>query len=190
MPTPSWAWTCIGCGTRGDEIEAPPEVAAKLAERDAARAARDYARADALRDEIAGRGWEVIDGPEGSTVRRRELGPVREQQVPARPEPVDDPVEVALGLTIPLLVREAGPAAMLVAGRGELDGDGAARRLPLSLVAQDQAPPDIEVAVEPEAFVEGSARDVVGAAEREAIALDRIDVPGRRLLEGPQVAAT
>jgi cysteinyl-tRNA synthetase len=55
----------------GDEVETSPEVDAKLAERDAARAARDYERADALRDEIAGLGWDVIDGPEGSTVRRR-----------------------------------------------------------------------------------------------------------------------
>jgi cysteinyl-tRNA synthetase len=55
----------------GDEVQAPPEVAAKLSERDAARAARDYGRADALRAEIAGLGWDVIDGPEGSTVRPR-----------------------------------------------------------------------------------------------------------------------
>jgi cysteinyl-tRNA synthetase len=54
-----------------DEAEAPPEITVILAERDAARAARDYARADALRADIAGLGWDVIDGPEGSTVRRR-----------------------------------------------------------------------------------------------------------------------
>jgi cysteinyl-tRNA synthetase len=54
----------------GDQVKTPPEVTAKLAERDAARAARDYERADALRDQIAGLGWEVVDSPEGSTVRR------------------------------------------------------------------------------------------------------------------------
>jgi cysteinyl-tRNA synthetase len=55
----------------GDEVQATPEVAAKLSARDAARTARDYVRADALRAEIAGLGWDVIDGPEGSTVRPR-----------------------------------------------------------------------------------------------------------------------
>jgi cysteinyl-tRNA synthetase len=49
-----------------------PEAAESLvATRDSARAARDYARADALREEIAALGWDVIDGPDGSTVRRR-----------------------------------------------------------------------------------------------------------------------
>ena len=39
--------------------------------RDAARAARDYARADELRRELGEQGWDVIDGPEGSTPHRR-----------------------------------------------------------------------------------------------------------------------
>ena len=42
-----------------------------LAARGAARAARDFARADALRAEIEALGWEVTDGPDGSTVTRR-----------------------------------------------------------------------------------------------------------------------
>jgi cysteinyl-tRNA synthetase len=37
-------------------------------ERTAARASRDFARADLLRDDLAERGWEVVDGPDGSTV--------------------------------------------------------------------------------------------------------------------------
>jgi cysteinyl-tRNA synthetase len=37
-----------------------------LAARDAARAERDFARADALRDELRTRGWEVRDGPGGA----------------------------------------------------------------------------------------------------------------------------
>ena len=36
-----------------------------LAQREAARAARDYAAADRLRDELRARGWEVRDGPRG-----------------------------------------------------------------------------------------------------------------------------
>jgi cysteinyl-tRNA synthetase len=45
---------------------AAPEQLMDLArQRDEARAARDFAAADALRDEIRAAGWEVRDGPEG-----------------------------------------------------------------------------------------------------------------------------
>jgi cysteinyl-tRNA synthetase len=50
-------------GLREDEVER------KIAERVAARNARDFARADAIRDEIASRGIELMDGPEGTTWR-------------------------------------------------------------------------------------------------------------------------
>jgi len=42
-------------------------IAAKIAERSAARQARDWARADAVRDELAAQGIELKDGPEGTT---------------------------------------------------------------------------------------------------------------------------
>ncbi len=42
------------------------EALALLAERDAARASRDFAEADRLRDALAARGWDVRDGPAGS----------------------------------------------------------------------------------------------------------------------------
>jgi cysteinyl-tRNA synthetase len=45
--------------------EAPPEVVALAEERVAARAARDFARADELREAIAAAGWTVRDGPDG-----------------------------------------------------------------------------------------------------------------------------
>ncbi len=48
----------------------PPEAVALLDARSAARAARDWARADALRDELAAMGIEVVDGPAGTTWRR------------------------------------------------------------------------------------------------------------------------
>jgi len=47
----------------------PDAVRRLLDERSAAREARDWSRADALRDELAALGWEVQDGPSGSTVR-------------------------------------------------------------------------------------------------------------------------
>jgi cysteinyl-tRNA synthetase len=48
-----------------------PELARLLEERTTARAARDYAAADVIRDRIAELGYEVIDGAAGSSVRRR-----------------------------------------------------------------------------------------------------------------------
>lgn len=51
--------------------DVPDEVTALVRDRDSARAARDYARADTLREEIAAAGYDVIDSQEGSTVRPR-----------------------------------------------------------------------------------------------------------------------
>ncbi len=47
------------------------DAARLLAERDQARAERDFERADQLRDELDGRGYEVRDGPEGARLIRR-----------------------------------------------------------------------------------------------------------------------
>jgi hypothetical protein len=47
----------------------PADVQRLLEERAEARRARDWPRADALRDELASRGWEPQDGPAGSTAR-------------------------------------------------------------------------------------------------------------------------
>ena len=57
--------------TSDDVVEVPAEVSALVAERDGARRAHDYARADALRDEIGAAGFDVIDDASGSTVRPR-----------------------------------------------------------------------------------------------------------------------
>jgi cysteinyl-tRNA synthetase len=51
--------------------EPTPEMRAKMNERDAARATKDYARSDALRDELAAMGLEVMDTPQGTSVRPR-----------------------------------------------------------------------------------------------------------------------
>ena len=55
----------------GESVEVPPEISALLEERQAARAAKDFARADALRKELSGAGWEIADTPQGATVKRR-----------------------------------------------------------------------------------------------------------------------
>jgi cysteinyl-tRNA synthetase len=44
-------------------------VAGLVADREAARRAGDYARADALRDRLAAVGWRVADGAGGPEVR-------------------------------------------------------------------------------------------------------------------------
>jgi cysteinyl-tRNA synthetase len=58
--------------TDGDAPDgtAPAEIIALLGERTAARAARDFARADELRTRLTDQGWDVVDGPDGSIVRR------------------------------------------------------------------------------------------------------------------------
>ena len=48
----------------------PAEVAALVEARSVARSSQDFARADELRAEIEGLGWDVADGPGGSTVSR------------------------------------------------------------------------------------------------------------------------
>jgi cysteinyl-tRNA synthetase len=48
-----------------EQAEAPAEVVELRNARERARAARDWAQADRLRDEIRARGWEVRDGPDG-----------------------------------------------------------------------------------------------------------------------------
>jgi glycosyltransferase involved in cell wall biosynthesis len=52
-----------------DAVPLPEEVRRLLDERAEARAARDWDRADALRADLADLGWEVQDGPTGSTAR-------------------------------------------------------------------------------------------------------------------------
>jgi cysteinyl-tRNA synthetase len=60
----------LGLTMGGTSEDIDPETAAMMAERDAARSARDFSRADALRDELQSRGWTVEDTPEGTRVHR------------------------------------------------------------------------------------------------------------------------
>jgi cysteinyl-tRNA synthetase len=54
-----------------EEVEVPPEIAALLEERQAARKARDFKRADAVRDELKAKGWVIEDTPKGARVKRQ-----------------------------------------------------------------------------------------------------------------------
>ena len=59
----------LGIGTRA-EAEAPAEVQALAEERTAAKKAKDFKRADAIRDELKAKGWAVEDTPKGPKLKK------------------------------------------------------------------------------------------------------------------------
>lgn len=81
----------------------PEDVRRLVDERAAARAARDFARADVLRDEIHALGWEVVDGPRGSSVRPK-LPATPAGTGYARPEDLasrlDEPATTAMSVVV------------------------------------------------------------------------------------------
>jgi cysteinyl-tRNA synthetase len=60
----------LGLSLRGDLSVVDEDTALLVAQRDVARETRDFARADALREELVSRGWIVEDTPDGTAVRR------------------------------------------------------------------------------------------------------------------------
>ena len=54
-----------------ERVEIPAEVAALLKERQAARAAKDWAKSDELRNAIAAAGYVVKDTPQGQQVTKK-----------------------------------------------------------------------------------------------------------------------
>jgi cysteinyl-tRNA synthetase len=62
----------VGLILRGGGDEIPADVAELVAARDEARAARDFAGADALRDRLLALGWAVEDTPQGTRVHRKD----------------------------------------------------------------------------------------------------------------------
>jgi cysteinyl-tRNA synthetase len=60
----------VGLDVHDGVAVVPPEVAARAVARDEARAAKDWAAADAIRDELVAGGWVVEDTPSGTAVRR------------------------------------------------------------------------------------------------------------------------
>jgi cysteinyl-tRNA synthetase len=57
-------------GLDAAEDDVPEEVLALVREREDARAARDFARADALRERVLALGFELRDTPEGGRAYR------------------------------------------------------------------------------------------------------------------------
>ena len=60
--------TVLGVGRR--EEEAPSEFIVLMDERTEAREAKDFSRADAIRDELAEQGWTIEDTPKGPRLKR------------------------------------------------------------------------------------------------------------------------
>ena len=87
-------------------------------------------------------------------------------------EAVDDPIEVALAEPVALRLRDRRPTAMLTADGRDLDGHGPARSALLAFIAQDEAPPHVEVPVEAEPLVERAAGRGIGSAEGDRVAAD------------------
>ena len=59
----------VGVGAPS-EVVVPPEITALVAARQAARKARDFKRADAIRDELKAKGWVIEDTPKGARAKR------------------------------------------------------------------------------------------------------------------------
>jgi cysteinyl-tRNA synthetase len=59
----------LGLELRGQAAEVPGEVLERAAARDQARAAKDWATADRIRDELVSQGWVVEDTADGTQVR-------------------------------------------------------------------------------------------------------------------------
>ncbi len=59
----------LGVGTPS-EVGVPAEITALVEARQAARKARDFRRADAIRDELKAKGWVIEDTPKGARAKR------------------------------------------------------------------------------------------------------------------------
>jgi cysteinyl-tRNA synthetase len=71
-PLQGMLWTLGLDNLLDDEDDVPgPDEERLMAEREEARAAKDFATADARRDELAARGWQVRDTPEGPRLVRK-----------------------------------------------------------------------------------------------------------------------
>ncbi len=60
----------LGVGAKTKAGEIPAELQALLDERQAARKAKNFARSDAIRDELKARGWVIEDTPKGPRLKK------------------------------------------------------------------------------------------------------------------------
>lgn len=76
----------------------PPDVRELLRQRSDARSRRDWAEADALRERLADLGWQVEDGPSGSTARPILAAASRDDS--GLPSRLDEPPTVAASIQV------------------------------------------------------------------------------------------
>lgn len=76
----------------------PRDVHALAARRQAARAEKDFAEADALRDEIASLGYRVVDEPGGWSLEPVELEPPKRLRAADVESVLDEPAEVDVSI--------------------------------------------------------------------------------------------
>ena len=69
LQAPRLVTVAAGAGA-GDADGVSPELAALLDQRQAARKAKDFKRADVLRDELKSKGWVIEDTPKGARLKR------------------------------------------------------------------------------------------------------------------------
>jgi len=67
---PDEVWKMVETANQPDDNGPPPEALEMLAEREQARADKNWSESDRLRDEIAALGWQVQDTPEGQKLVR------------------------------------------------------------------------------------------------------------------------
>ena len=60
----------LGLRSTAEDVVVDDQSKALATERDAARAAKDWAQADALRDQLVALGWKAEDGPDGTRLSR------------------------------------------------------------------------------------------------------------------------
>ena len=60
----------LGVGARELVADVPPELESLLEQRQAARKAKDFGRADAIRDELKAKGWVIEDTPKGPKLKK------------------------------------------------------------------------------------------------------------------------
>lgn len=77
----------------------PPDVRKLLQQRGDARDRRDWAEADALREQLAGLGWQVEDGNSGSTARPI-LPPATASDPEAQASLLDEPATLAASIQV------------------------------------------------------------------------------------------
>jgi cysteinyl-tRNA synthetase len=60
----------LGVGAKAASEEVPAELTALLEARQAARAAKDFKKSDAIRDELKAKGWVIEDTPKGPKLKK------------------------------------------------------------------------------------------------------------------------